>query len=396
MNILYLTYGVPYPPHSGARLRDFHLIRQLASHHRVTCVCLAEPFESASRASALRGVQLHAFPQVASVYGRLRNAVRQLAARHPLATSDYHSGPMFDFVRSLVSTQAFDAIQIEHSFLAPFIQAINPALRGRTILDMHNIGERQYQRAALLPLRFPASLIARVKALLMRHWEVPAARQFAVVTVTSSADAQWMSSRAPDLRVGVVENGVDSDAITPLPETAGPLKMLFVGAMGYLPNIDAMRWFCTEILPRVRKAVPGATLEIVGRRPGPLVRGLARTPGVRVSGCVDDLAPCYRDARIVVVPVRAGGGTRLKILEAMAYGRPVISTTAGADGLDVTEGDNILLADHPERFAAQIARLSQDAAERLRLARNARTLVETRYSWNRVGEKLRCLYASLA
>jgi len=181
-----------------------------------------------------------------------------------------------------------------------------------------------------------------------------------------------------------------------LPERADGANLLFVGVLGYPPNADAMLWFCEEILPIVRQTVPNVTLDIVGRAPHPSLRALAKQSGVQIHTDVDDLRPLYQNAIVVLAPLRAGGGTRLKILEAMAFGRAVVSTRVGSTGLNGRDGQNILLADTPSQFAAAVIRLLQNRPDRERLTRCARKLVETEYSWDKIGAKLQHVYNGLA
>jgi glycosyltransferase involved in cell wall biosynthesis len=169
---------------------------------------------------------------------------------------------------------------------------------------------------------------------------------------------------------------------------------MFIGSMSYPPCIDAALYFCNEILPLIRRAVPGVSCHIVGRDPPSEVRRLTG-PGLVVTGRVPDVVPCYRESTVCVVPLRAGGGTRLKILEAMALGRPVVSTTIGCEGLDVVHGEHLLIADTPEAFATSTVRLVTQPALARSLCANARQLVEARYSWDPIANRLMEVYEGM-
>lgn len=398
MNVLYLTYGLPVPPRSGARLRDLNLLKQLATRHRVTCVCLLEQPQESSDLAALErlGIRVLTFANTRETHTpRFVLLMRHQLARRRLATFDYWNARMFDAVRKLSESEPFDAVQIEHSFLVPYMDALAPALQSHTLLDLHNIGALQYASMAGLPLPARERLVLAVKEQLMKKWEIRAAERFARVVTVSQADAAWLSAQASCLHVEVVENGVDLASHPFLSPGKQDATLLFVGTLGYLPNREGLNWFCADVLPLLVKSCPAVSLQIVGRAPN-AKPGAWQTHNVNLAADVNNLEPFYTDASVVVVPLRAGGGTRLKVLEAMAYGRPVVSTRIGCAGLDVRDGDHVLFADTAEEFAARVLYLIQHREERARLARNARALVETRFDWKHVGEKLLKIYDELA
>lgn len=399
MNVLYLTYGLPYPPNSGARMRDFYLLREIHAQHPVTCLCLLEHAEEMNHAAMLAkmGIRIYGFGgQGEALWSNVKSLAQHVAAARPLATFSFWNKPMFEWVRERAAAEAFDLVQIEHSFLIPYRKALPDTLRKKTILDLHNVGALQYARYSSLDLPARERLGFLFKQAMMRGWEARLAEQFGRVLTVSGYEADWLRAQNPALVPIVIENGVDADACAFLPEPAETNTLLFVGTLGYLPNVDALRWFVREILPLVRQTLPDAALEIVGRAPRPQVKKLGEQAGIRVNADVAELKPFYANAQIVVAPLRAGGGTRLKILEAMAFGRAVVSTRMGCKGLDVRDGDTILLADTPQEFTAAVVRLAQDPALRNRIARNARELVEQRYSWKRQGQKLLTVYQALA
>jgi glycosyltransferase involved in cell wall biosynthesis len=186
-----------------------------------------------------------------------------------------------------------------------------------------------------------------------------------------------------------VATGVDTSYFTPRPADAGDLRhLVFTGSMDWIPNEDAMKHFCHDVLPLIRAEEPGVTLSIVGRAPTPAVQRLADITGVEVTGRVDDVRDYVGRAGVYVVPIRIGGGTRLKIFEAMAMARAVVSTTVGAEGLPVTDGRDVLIADRPDDFAAAVVSLIRDPARRVQLERAARDLVVARYDWSAVAGQL--------
>ena len=398
MHILYITYGCPYPPNGGAKARDFNLLLHLSRHHQVTCVCLLEPNDEAVNSVLLEnfGVKAVSFHQNTRFFPRLKTVAYHLLKGLPIATVDFFNRQMFLFLKNFTKNEVVDFVQVEHSFLAPYLLALPERLRSSSLIDLHNIGELQYSRMADLPHAPEPRLISRLKAVLMRNWEVRFVTSFAGVSVVSENEAQWLRSRNPALCVSVIENGVDANVYSMLPEEPELDVVLFVGTMGYSPNVDAVRWFCLSIWPLIRQSFPDLQFLIVGRNPSPEVKALEHYPGVMVSGCVDDLQPYYRKACLVVVPLRAGGGTRLKILEAMAFGRTVVSTSIGCEGLTVKHGEHLLIADDPVQFADCIMKLLNDARLRLWIANNGRSFVAEHHNWETIGNKLLNTIAELA
>ncbi len=204
------------------------------------------------------------------------------------------------------------------------------------------------------------------------------------VLTTSLEDRNLLASELVGTPIRVVPNGVDTDFFRPGTEDEDPRKLLFTGAMNYAPNADGVAHFCAEILPIIRAVVPEVSLSVVGRDPPPRVQSLARD-GVAITGTVPDVRPWMNGAAVFVVPLRVGGGTRLKILEAMASGRPVVSTSLGCEGLDVKDGHNILVADTPAAFAAAVVRCLRDPSSVARSGPTAGPSFKSAYQWDAIG-----------
>ena len=204
------------------------------------------------------------------------------------------------------------------------------------------------------------------------------------VSETDGATFERLYPRALKRPVHVVQTGVDTGYFEPLTVPERPAHLVFTGSMDWLPNEDGMLDFVREILPRIREVEPDTTLSIIGRAPTPAVRRLAAERGVEVTGRVDDVRPHVAAGSVYVVPLRIGGGTRLKIFEAMSMGKAVVSTTVGAEGLPVTPGRDIVIADDPERFARAVVRLLREADTRTRIEQEARRLVVEHYDWAEV------------
>jgi polysaccharide biosynthesis protein PslH len=420
MRIVFVTDGLPYPPHSGARLRDFHLIRHATRKHRVTVLSQLESAHEAQHVPQFSRLCEH----VETVYVPPRQPVATAwhAARwglsgRPLAAFPFIHAAMIAKLRAIVAQGDVDVVQIEHAWLGPYVEYLPKSFRGRTVLDLHNVGERQYRSMTRMKMSVGRAASFWLKRGLMHGWEARYAARFDQVIAVSEVDAAWLRAANPRLRVTVIENGVDTCQLRPLGPPLTAPTLLFVGTMGYLPNVDAVLHLHDLILPLIRREYPHINLFVVGRAPRPEIVRLATVPvmlngakhppappgetlrsaqsdsQIIVTGEVIDVRPYYQQAQVCVVPLRAGGGTRLKILEAMALGRPVVSSSLGCEGLTVTHGEHLLIADTPADFAAGVIRLLRDPELWHRLTQNARRLVETRYDWAMIGDKLLDVYA---
>jgi polysaccharide biosynthesis protein PslH len=438
MRIVFVTEGLPYPPHSGARLRDYHLIRQASRQHRVTVLSQLETAQEAQHVPQLRSLCERVetvLPPPHRPVATAWHATRWGLAGRPLAAFPFIHAAMIAKLRAIIAAGDTDIIQIEHSWLAPYVEYLPRSFRGRTVLDLHNIGERQYQSMTRMKVSVGRAASFWLKRGLMHGWEARYAARFDQVMAVSEVDAAWLRRANHQLRVTVIENGVDTGQLRPLGPPLTAPTLLFVGTMGYLPNVDAVLHLHDVILPLIRREYPQVKLLVVGRAPRPEIVRLSATPEtgasdplspwerarlrvfgaahvaktltpplsqgergqdqdqVIVTGEVADVTPYYEQAQVCVVPLRAGGGTRLKILEAMALGRPVVSSSLGCEGLAVTHDEHLLIAEAPDDFAAAVVRLLRDPSLWHRLTQNARRLVETRYDWAMIGDKLLDLYA---
>ena len=396
--VLWLTYGLPWPTDRGGSIRYFNLIRQIAARYRVLLFAMLESADEARHVPELAPLCERvewAVMRAGSEIERAREFVGHLLRGRPLATWPYCSRSLETKLRNLVGTGTVHILQIEHSFLAPFRDAVPHGSPCRTILSFHNLGETQYR--SMLRMRSGAleKLGWLVKAALMRGWEARHAARFDRCLVVSDIDGQRLRAVAADAAVSLVPNGVDTAALRPLPEAAAGKGLLFVGHLRYPPNIDAVRFLACHILPALRVRIPEARLTVVGEGAPSVLREFSGRDDMELVGRASSLLPYYQDARVAVVPLRAGGGTRLKILEAMALGRPVVSTPLGCEGLAVEDGKHLLVANDAEGFAAAVMRLLTDRALVARLTGEARTLVERDYDWTGIAGRLLRVYDEL-
>jgi glycosyltransferase involved in cell wall biosynthesis len=263
------------------------------------------------------------------------------------------------------------------------------------VLSLHNVGFAQYERMRRAAGNRVEALGYLAKRMALRRLERSYAPRFDELIAVSRSERATLLEAIPGLAVTVIENGVDTTRLQPLAPAANGDRILFVGNLAYRPNVHAVVDFCTSILPLIRAQRPGTSFEIVGPDPPRAVSELARPGAVEVTGPVAELEPHYRRAALTVVPLRAGGGTRLKILESMALGRCVVSTSAGCEGLGFTDGQELLVADGAAEFARKTLSLLESEERRLSLAATARRAVEDTYDWDALADRLLGLYRRL-
>jgi sugar transferase (PEP-CTERM/EpsH1 system associated) len=387
-----LSNVTPYPPHGGVHLRIFNLLQRIAARHEVTLGCHSWGPEDLEGAEWLNrnGLRTVTGPLVAANWRHLAPAVGGLLSGQPPEVVQYQSPQL----RALIAKERFDVIQVEETLLAPYVSTAPGAPDTKAVLTFHNLHFVQERRIANIERGGPQRLWRGMNAGMMRRYEPAIARRFDRSITVSEADRSLLLGEAPDLTVDVLPNGVDAQALRPLPASSGKPAIVFVGTLNYLPCTDAVLWLVRSILPILRRRFPDLELWIVGRSPPPQVQALAGE-GVFVTGPVPDVTPYYQRAAVAVVPLQAGGGSRLKILEAMALGRPVVSTTVGAEGIEVTSGQDILLADQAEAFAEAVARLLTEDQLWRSVAQAARRFVETHHDWDQIAAQQLAIYDQL-
>jgi sugar transferase (PEP-CTERM/EpsH1 system associated) len=290
----------------------------------------------------------------------------------------------------LLADKSFDVLVCD--FLPPAVN-LPRRLPCPSVLFTHNVESEIWRRHAETRTNPVARALYEQQYARMLRFERRALAKFDRVLVVSAADRDTFARIYPGaIRdvAAVIPTGVDSEFFSPSPTPSAPdaRSIVFTGSMDWLPNEDAMLFFCRDVLPAIRAAEPAASLTIVGRAPTPAVRQLASQQGVAVTGRVDDVRPYLDAAAAFVVPLRVGGGTRLKIFEAMSMGKAVVSTTIGAEGLDVTPGSHLLVADEPGAFAQAVVSVLRDVPLRRHLEQAGRSLVVQQYDWSAVAGSL--------
>ena len=384
MKILWVKTDFLHPTTRGGQIRTLEMLRRLHARHEVHYVAFDDPEhpEGLQRAGEYSARAYPVHHHVASKRSPrfLLDLLRGVVSPLPVAVGRYRSDEMRRLISSLRRQESFDAVICDFLAPAPNIEDLR-----NCVLFQHNVETAIWQRHhqhAPDPLR---RAYLGMQARKMFEYERWVCRSVAHVIAVSKADAELMQSMFGADSVSAVPTGVDIKYFTSA-ATAPGADLVFVGSMDWLPNIDGVKWFAAEILPLIRARRPSCTVAIVGRQPGPDIVSLSGG-GLQVTGTVPDVRPYLWGANVSIVPLRIGGGTRLKIYESMAAGTAVVSTTVGAEGLDVRSPENILLADTPQAFADACLRLLDDAQERRRMAAAAHELVATQFSWDAVADR---------
>lgn len=388
MRILWVKTNLLHPLDSGGTLRSYHMLRHLNRHHQITYVTLSTELSppEAERAPEYcdrlvlipwSGAPTRRSP---AFYGQ---AVRNLRSEYPLALERYRQPAVRESIMSMLAEEDYDLAVSD--FLTPAMY-FDGGHGLPKLMFQHNvetlIWERMAERAGLIGRAYYRSQARR-----MRHWEGELARQFDHVVTVSPEDAQLMQDWFGLDAVTSVPTGVDADFYHTGPEPHGQ-DVVFVGSLDWLPNIDGVQWFLDDVWPAIRKHCPQATFHVVGRRPGRrMLRMLADRPDVRLWADVPDVRDHLWSAAVVVVPLRVGGGTRLKIFEALACGKAVVSTAVGAEGLGVTPDRHLVIASQANEMAEAVVRLLHDAPRRRRLGEAGRHIVVQQYSWQRAAKE---------
>ncbi len=397
MRLLLLTPQLPYPPYQGASLRNFNLIAQLARRHQVCLLSFLEPDQSLDDAGPLldvcEWVDTLPVPQRSHAL-RLR---QMLATRRPDMAWRLWSPAFRDQLAMRLAESAFDVVQIEAIELAPYLTIIEAAWpRPLIVYEAHNAEWVLQKRACLADLRIPSRWLAAaysfVQWMRLKGYEADVCRRTDRVVAVSEADQDAIHAITPEIEVTVVPNGVDLNEYTGYEGPIQPFDLVFVAKMDFRPNVDAMLWFGQEVLPLIHRRRPQVKLAIVGQRPHPRLASLRDAPGVTITGRVADVRPYIAGATVYVAPLRVGGGTRLKLLQAMAMGAAIVATSLGTEGYPVAHGRELLLADTPGDFAQAVLTLLDDAERRVALGAAARRFVEAGYGWDSLVPKLEALY----
>lgn len=407
MRILYLSQVLPYPPNAGPKVRSYHVLQYLASRHEVTLVAFSRPSDRPASIAHLRSfcARVDTVPMLRSAVRNVLHLTRSLLTRQPFLIARDHVPAMTHLLRHLVQEaagvgQPFDAVHADQLWMAPYAlaaAAVAPTpVRPRLVLDQHNAVFLVPQRLAEHETNFLKKMLLQREERRMRTFEIATCRRFDhLIWVTAKDRAVVAQAAAPTSLPPstVIPICVDVQAKSPLVRRPDARRVTFLGGLHWPPNAAGLRWFLRRVWPQVHRQVPDAVLTVIGRDPPAEITAAPRDH-LEVTGYVDDPTPYLRETAAFIVPLHAGGGMRVKIIDAWAWGLPVVSTTIGAEGLAYRSGENLLIADSEAEFAVAVVRMLQDRELGERLAAAGRQMAEQHYDWQTVYRAWDEIYAT--
>lgn len=404
MKLLFLTPQLPYPPHQGTTLRNFNILKQLAPRHEIHLLTFGTrgDLENSPLKEYCARIEL-APPPTRTMARRTQETMI-----HPLPdmARRLHSAALSQKLRALLQENRYDLVQIEgiemaNAWLDNQQTRDNPT-RPFVVFDDHNaewtLQKTAYETDRKNPRRWHAALYSRIQFKKLKEFERAVCLAANAVVAVSQPDADAIGALDARIAPIVIPNGVDCEYYVPSDEVCAKplaeLSVVFTGKMDFRPNVDACVWFANDILPALRNEIPLAHVSFVGQKPGAAVLALRERAGVEVTGFVPDTRPYIADAAVFAVPLRMGSGTRLKVLEAMAMGKAIVSTSFGVSGIECENGREVLIADEAREFARAIAELMRDRDMARALGEQARRLALEKYDWRKIVPKFEDIYDS--
>jgi glycosyltransferase involved in cell wall biosynthesis len=403
LRLLWISQNVPYPPKTGVLQRNYNLIREASTFADVHLVAILKQdilptFEEHTAVRELKKICTRVdavrLPVEESRVRFFGTVIASLFTRTPFTVNWATSPVLRDGLARALETGPFDVVYFDTISLAGY----RGMMAGSALaLNHHNIESLLFQRRIEYERHPLKRLYFGIEAKKLRRYEAEVAAAFDTHLVVSDLDGERLREIRPGISTTVVANGVDVDYFRSSGTAREPAHLVMVSGMNWFPNRDAVLFMIEQIWPRLSQTLPDARLTIVGASPPPAVTELAaRDSRVRVTGFVDDVRPYMDRAQVYLCPMRDGGGTRLKILDALSMGVPIVSTTMGLEGIHVEPEHDVLVANTPEEFVTQIGRLTADAELRARLSANGRAFVEEHFAWSAIGRRMRDTFVGLA
>lgn len=394
MDLFYFAHRIPYPPDKGDKIRAFHQIRELSARHRIHLFCFVDTVEDRRYVDDLRRYCASVDAPERSEWVSRGRAALALLTGHSLSAAAFSSSELRRCVAARLRECRPDAALVFSGAMAPYLALLDGVPAVLDLVDVDSEKWRQYAADS----RGPMSWIYRAEADRLCRLEVETAERLGHAVFVSKVEAELFQRHAPGCDCVVIPNGVDLEYFRSEPGDPGGAepRIVFVGVMDYYPNVDAVLHFCSNVLPLVRREIPEACFDVVGRNPTQKVLQLARLPGVRVTGSVPDVRPYVRASAVAVAPFRIARGIQNKVLEAMALRRPVVGTTQGFQGTTATEQDGVRVVNEPAAMASAIVSFLRDRGLRAAAGERARAYVERSHRWEVHGSRIESLLLEAA
>lgn len=389
MKILWVKIGGLWPANTGGRIRSFHIISELSRRHRVTVLTTHTPGENCEelrkQLSGCERVESYpAVPPKVNSAGFVMALVRSWFSRLPVDLWKSQVPALREEVSGLLERGEFDVC------IADFLVAVpNVPLRSNVpiVYFSHNVEYMIWKRLCENETSLLRRMLLKIEWLKLKHYEEMVCRKTSLTIAVSAEDRNLLAANVPEADICAISTGVDIDYFKPMAMKEVPLELVFTGSMDWHPNQDAILYFIDAILPLIRKECPEVSVSVVGRNPSLRLKKHALKSNISVTGTVSDIRPYIARAAVYIVPLRVGGGTRIKIFEALAMGKAVVSTTVGAEGLPLDPNKHFLCADRPEDFARAVVSLLRDPELRKNIGTAGRQLVAEHFSWEQVSRE---------
>ena len=394
MKVLLLTQVLPYPPDSGPKIKTWNVIKYLAQQHEVTLVSFVRGDQSAD-VQRLRAYcrSVHTIQMVRNPLRDGWALIRSLFSGQPWMMVRDEVYEMHQLIERLSAETSFDIVHADQLNMGQYALRLSGT---RKVLDTHNALWLLYKRLWQTMRTGPKKWLLGRDWRLLKRYEARLCQEFDRVMAVSEEDrAALQEAAGHSVDITVIPIAVDTDELKPVNRSPDADHILYLGTMYWPPNIDGVFWFIHEVLPLLRAQRPNLVFDVVGARPPQELLELSKPDtGINVTGYVKDITPYLEKAGMMIVPLRAGGGMRVKILEALAYGVPMVSTTLGCEGIAVTSEQEVLIADTPQDFAQAVLRLLENRSQADELAKNGRTLIEMKYDYRMACQPLEQVYQS--
>lgn len=404
MKILWLSHNIPYPPKNGVLQRNYNLVKEISKYNKIFLIAfnqktlLPTDKDVKDAIAALKRyceyIEVVPLPSDKSLWVKNLLMAKSVFTKKPYTVNWNQSQVMENLIKKVTSSFKPDIIHYDTIGLAEYWK---PSFDGPQILNHHNIESAMMFRRYENEKNVFKRLYFYQEAKKIEQYEKKHCGLFHANLTVSEDDGVILKRLLPEIKTEVISNGVDTAYFCPTKAKIQKISLIFGGGMGWYPNRDAMLWFADEIWPLIKKEYPDIKMTVIGKKPPDKLIKLSKDDSnLIVTGYVDDVRPYFEEALIYVCPIRDGGGTRLKILDALSMGKPIVATTIAVEGIKVIPNKHVLIADTPEQFVVQIVKLIEDKDLRERLSVEGRKLVEENYDWSIIGQKLNNIYEKLA
>lgn len=400
MNLLWISHNVPYPPIGGVLQRNYNLIKQCSEKWSVYLLALNQKalipdekqlYDSKKELESICDeVEVFDIPSDESKLLWCLLVVYNLFGRKPYSSRRYFSSQMFCRIKEIIQAEKIDVVHFDTIGLAPYKKAVHgiPAA-----LNHHNIESHMMRRRSQNERNLFKKFYFYLESLKLSNYEKKMCPKFNLNITVSDLDKDRLSSMVPNIPIDVIANGVDLDYFKPQRSDSTEKSIIFVGGMKWYPNRDAMLYFFHQIWPLLRKRMPDIHFNLLGKNPPVEIINMSKSDSnIHIFGFVQDMRPIAERSTLFVCPMRDGGGTRLKILDALAMGKAIVSTSMAIEGISLTDGKDVILADSPSDFVDKIVALMADQNLREEIEKKARRFAERYYDWDRIGAKLSGIY----